>query len=213
MQEERSPKKMLRRPYWPTAVVLKYSTLLCCLSVLLIATFTVGCEGGNCPFNRPACCDNALFGCGPFDLPEGCSCNDYLQRSFSGKSIKLNSQSPRSQAILQNSTWRVQLRKEDDNCPYLGRSIQRTVTIRRQGRRAEINLFGYSKLRGIVSNKEIRVRGVHRLNFPRCDVSLTALISEMSSTKGTATGRVAIRCQQQPALSCSTNFSGVAQRL
>jgi hypothetical protein len=48
------------------------------LIVIALALLISGCSGLNCPFERPDCCDNLVFGCGPFDLPDGCDCGDYL---------------------------------------------------------------------------------------------------------------------------------------
>ena len=67
------------------------------LSIVVTAFALTGCEGGGgvCPWQRPSCCDNNLFGCGPFDLPQGCSCGDYLSRSFQGIPLSAKASSSR----------------------------------------------------------------------------------------------------------------------
>lgn len=182
-------------------------------ALLLACVWTVGCNEANCPFTRPSCCDNALFGCGPFDLPQGCSCGDYFSRSLR-TSVATTPLlfSSRAQSSISESSWRVALRKDNMSCPYLNQRVQQTLIIRSQGRRVEIKAFGYPRLRGVRSGKTIRARGVHRLLFPRCSVTINAAMTQDSELSGRVQGGVAVLCQQS-SLSCSTTFSGPAQRL
>ena len=112
--------------------------LLACLTTVILT----GCEGGNCPFQRPACCDNALFGCGPFDLPTGCSCGDYFSRSFQGE-IKPSHQNLFTSADLSmDGTWRVSLTKTAGGCSYLQNSTKGTLLVRERSKKVSIKLRG-----------------------------------------------------------------------
>ena len=55
-----------------------YPSRMTKLIAIALALLISGCSGLNCPFERPDCCDNFVFGCGPFDLPDGCDCGDYF---------------------------------------------------------------------------------------------------------------------------------------
>lgn len=179
---------------------------------LCAAFVLVGCNGANCPFNRPACCDNALFGCGPFDLPQGCSCGDYFSRSFSGAPKSQSTVTTQSLRRTQDSTWRVSLEKQSGDCSYLRDSIQATLLVRAQGRQLQVKALGYPRFRGARTSRSMKIRGKRQLSFPRCTVRLDAAIVLSSSSQGNAQGAVDIACSTQ-ALSCSATFSGVARKL
>lgn len=184
-----------------------------CVFIPLLLSL-LGCSGVSCPFTRPACCDNALFGCGPFDLPQGCSCSDYFSRSFSGSPIS----SPRgvikrdSVSAVQDSTWRVALEKRSGDCSYLSNSIRSTLLIRSQGRQIWMKVVGYPRLRGVRSGNLMRARGQSSALFPRCTVAIKSSINLSTSTQGVANGAVEVTCKNS-ALSCSAQFSGAAQRV
>jgi hypothetical protein len=178
----------------------------------LLAAITVsGCAGVSCPFNRPACCDNALFGCGPFDLPQGCSCSDYFSRSFSGAPISQAARQISSRGV-QDSTWRIALEKRSGSCSYLRNSIQTTLLIRSQGKQLQVKALGYPRLRGTRSSRSMKMRGKHQLSFPACTVQLDASILLTNPSQGTAQGSVEISCSAS-SLSCSATYSGMARRL
>lgn len=192
--------------------------LQACVLSLITVPLSVGCAGINCPYNRPACCDNALFGCGPFDLPQGCSCSDYFSRSYSGTTLqnvvasRSTGSSPLAKRFVHDATWRISIQKQDDNCPYISDSIQSTIMIRTQGKRVEVKIPGYSKLRGLRSNRSMRVRGIHQLQFPSCIATIEASIIHESQTAGSASGKLGVVCQQS-SLSCSTTFQGTGRKL
>jgi hypothetical protein len=179
---------------------------------LCAAFVLVGCSGANCPFNRPACCDNALFGCGPFDLPQGCSCGDYFSRSFHGAPKSEPAMIAQSPKRIQDSTWRISLEKQSGNCSYLRESIQTTLLVRSQGRQLQVKALGYPRFRGSRTSRSMKIRSKRQLGFPRCMVQLDASIVLSSSSQGNAQGAVDIACSTQ-ALSCSATFSGVARKL
>lgn len=182
------------------------------LLTLCFALGVSGCGGVNCPFTRPACCENALFGCGPFDLPQGCSCSDYFSRSFSGvPKSQFTAAIPSSRQIF-DSTWRVSLEKRSGDCSYLSNSFQTTLLVRSQGRRLLVRAPGYSRLRGSRTSRSMKVSGKRQISFPRCAIKLDASISLTSSSQGTAQGAIEITCIT-PALSCSATFSGVARKI
>jgi hypothetical protein len=187
-------------------------SVIAALVLLVPLTLLLGCSGADCPFTKPSCCDNALFGCGPFDLPQGCSCSDYFSRSFSG--VPKTSASTRALSVrgLQDASWRLDLQRDGKGCAYLSSSVRNTITIRSLGRRVEVKALGYPKLRGLRTNRSLRARGMHRLIFPRCSITIDASMIQESENKGRVSGTAVIACQQE-ALSCTTRFTGVAQKL
>jgi hypothetical protein len=170
-----------------------------------------GCAGVSCPFTRPSCCDNALFGCGPFDLPQGCSCSDYLSRSFSGAPISRATKQISSRGI-QDSTWRLSLVRQSGDCTYLRNSLQTTLLIRSQGKQLQVKALGYPRLRGTRSSRSMKMRGKRQIAFPACTVQLDASILLTTPSQGTAQGSVEISCSAS-SLSCSATYSGLARRI
>ncbi len=171
-----------------------------------------GCSGGNCPFTRPSCCDNALFGCGPFDLPQGCSCADYFSRSFSGAPLSLTATARPSSRAAKDSTWRISLEKRTGDCSYISDRVRTTLLMRTQGRQLFVRALGYPRLRGTRSGRTIHIMGQHRLGLPACTISTSAAITLSRTTQGQIKGSVAVSCQNT-LLSCSAEFTGEARRI
>lgn len=179
-----------------------------------IALVLVGCEGGgaNCPWERPSCCDNNLFGCGPFDLPQGCSCGDYFSRSFQGSPIRSKASSNRQTLATTEGTWRVSLTKRGNGCSYLKKQATATVLIRERNQQVTMKLLGFANLRGNRSGRHVRTRGSVRVPFSRCSADITSAIALSSATAGTVQGTVNVSCASQQ-LSCSSSYSGDIRKM
>lgn len=184
------------------------SAVLACFTLIFLA----GCEGGNCPFQRPACCDNALFGCGPFDLPTGCSCGDYFSRSFQGvQRVKKESLFTRADLTIDGS-WRVSLKKTSGGCSYLQDSARGTILARERLTKVSLKLRGVTTLKGDRRHKRVRARGQYKSLFPKCTASLSSTFGLIDSMNANVSGTIVVSCQNA-ALSCQASYEGRAARL
>lgn len=183
------------------------------LLLSLVAILFVGCDGGaNCPWERPSCCDNALFGCGPFDLPQGCSCGDYFSRSFRGAPLQKGlSQAPMTPNSMEG-TWRVSLQKNGSGCSYLSKSTTATVLVRERKQQVSLKMLGFVTLRGNRSGKNVKPRGQFKLPLQRCSADISSDINLSSATSGAVNGTIRVACQNQ-ALSCATSYSGQLKKM
>jgi len=187
----------------------------------------LGCDGAYCPYQRPSCCDNALFGCTSSELPQGCSCDDYFSRSFSGMKLQratplytenvyspaLRSKAQRLNALRSvEGTWRVSLTKTSSGCDYLSDKVSRTFLIRERRRKVNVKLLGVTTLSGMRMGGRVRARGSYRTFFPRCSADIKTTISLTDSQNATVTGSLTTQCSQSE-LSCSVTYQGVAKRL
>lgn len=192
-----------------------FHSLVCLVMVALLS----GCAGGfNCPFNRPSCCDNVLFGCGPFDLPAGCSCNDYFLRSFNGTVLSQGnfSDSKISRASSSSSssgTWRTRGEKKDVNsCPLLPRTASTTLLIRENTRRVSLKALGYVVLRGVRTGNTIDARGAIKIPALNCMAFIRSTLDITNPSKAPHSVTIDLRCSQ-PRNSCSSTYRGSAKKL
>ena len=186
----------------------------------LSAIFLVGmagCGGLSCPFQRPSCCDNVLFGCGTFDLPDGCSCSDYFLSSSSAVSKMLTREvAPMSRArrVSRSTTgvWRLTARKADSAaCPYLPRTIQRKVVVRESRGRAEMKVPGLLSLSGSRSGDTIALGGERSLRQYGCEAKVNATISLASGRSGSVRLVLDNRCVSAN-LRCAVTYVGEMRR-
>lgn len=194
----------------------KFSLRAIGISLFLI-TVLVGCEGGgSCPWERPKCCDNSLFGCGPFDLPQGCSCNDYFSRSFQG--LPLQSQAapnitPLKRAVTTaQGTWRISLQKTSQGCSYLSKQSTSTLLIREKSRKVSVKALGVVSLRGKREGRRVKTRGEFKSPYPSCVADIKTVMTLTSATAGTVSATVDVLCTNQ-ALSCSASYVGSVKKL
>jgi hypothetical protein len=189
------------------------------LLLATLASLITGCAGGfDCPFDRPSCCDNVLFGCGPFDLPNGCSCSDYFLKSFSG--FKLANQTPRqtlisAQGVLADTsgTWRTTGTKTNSKaCPLLPASATSTLLIREENKKVSIKLLGYSTLRGNRVGDVVRVQGAYKMPPLGCEAFIKTELTPTSATNSPVTTTVDWKCKV-PSRSCTVTYKGNAKRL
>ena len=182
--------------------------------VALIALALVGCEGGgaNCPWQRPSCCDNNLFGCGPFDLPQGCSCGEYFSRSFRGSPLQAKTAPVRQTMGTTEGTWRASLTKNGSGCSYLKRQTTATVLIRERNQQVTMKLLGFATLRGNRVGRNVRTRGQMRVPFSQCSANVKSEINLSSGTAATVSGKVDVTCRSQN-LSCTATYSGALRKM
>lgn len=185
---------------------------LALLAVLWGLLSSSGCNGVNCPFTRPSCCDNALFGCGPFDLPQGCSCSDYFSRSFSGAPLSLKSTARPPSRAAKDSTWRISIEKQTGDCSYISDTIRTTLLMRTQGRQLLVRPLGYPRLRGTRSGRTINVTGQYRLGMAGCTIKLNSKMTLSNPSQGSIVGHFDVQCPASM-LSCSAQFTGEARRI
>ena len=144
-------------------------------SVAIFALFGSGCGGGfDCPFERPSCCDNVLFGCSIWDLPQGCSCEDYFLRSFSG--AKLAQQSSKQPVMTAgvladvSGTWRVTASKTVRSaCPLFPQTNTGTILMREQSKKVSMKALGYTTLNGMRVGDVLRTQGAYKLPVLKCE--------------------------------------------
>lgn len=184
------------------------SVALACFSLM----FLVGCEGGNCPFQRQACCDNALFGCGPFDLPTGCSCGDYFSRSFQGQPLQRRERLFTRANLSMDGSWRVTLTKTAGGCSYLQKSTKGTLLVRERAKKVSVKLRGVATLKGDRRDKRVRARGQFKSLFPKCTAAISSTFTLVDSMNANVSGGVQVSCSNS-ALSCQASYEGKAVRL
>jgi hypothetical protein len=177
------------------------------------ALLLIGCEGGgNCPWNRPSCCNNKLFGCGPFDIPQGCSCSNYFSRSFQGFPLEHKATPPRSTLNTMEGTWRVALQKSGGGCSYLNKQSTATVLVRERNQQVTVKLLGFVTLRASRSGRNLKPRGQLKLPYLRCTADVTSDINLSSATTAALTGNVVVSCLKK-SLSCSASYTGYLKKL
>lgn len=186
--------------------------VICRLAAILFLLL-VGCDGGgSCPFQRPSCCDNALFGCGPFDLPQGCSCSDYFSRAWSGVPKTFSIMTKEGSKSTLEGTWRVSLRKSSEGCDYLSEATTQNIQIRERRGKVTARIMGVANMRGDRADRRARLRGKIKTLVPRCQSELIADLSMTSGTTVTIVGSISVDCGDKK-LTCSTSYAGSGKRL
>jgi len=182
--------------------------------LLLVTGAIVSCSGGgSCPFERPSCCDNALFGCGPFDLPQGCSCGDYFSRSFSGSALGVRAESEKKKAALTtNGSWRVALARTSGGCAYLDERVNQTLLIRERNKRLVVKVIGVGTMKGDRVDREAKVRGQFKTLSPLCVTEMWGDVRLVSSSALNVSSSIAVTCKEKK-LSCTASYSGRGKRL
>ena len=178
-------------------------------SIFLLILFFVGCADGiDCPFDTPSCCYNVLFGCGPFDLPSGCSCSRY-GLSYHGASSAFFS--PRAATTHSFSgIWSGTLLQESSECSSFLREISGILSVRELRNRIIVTVPGYGRMRGLKNSRGFGVSGQYFMPFSRCKSSIQATFMELESGVGSLQVRLGTGCNAQPR--CSASYQGTIQR-
>ena len=191
--------------------------------LIVLSGLLWGCSGGfNCPFDKPACCDNVVFGCGAFDLPDGCSCEDYALRSFSGakrddahpqSALMSVDSTARARAISASGTWRsIGHKTVSASCPLFPNRVTRTLIIRQTGARVRVKMMGYGTLRGTRARNTVRAQGAYKVPALGCIAFVRSQLSVESAVSSPHTVAIDWRCQQR-INSCSVTYRGIAKKL
>jgi hypothetical protein len=195
--------------------------LAACLIVL--SGLLWGCASGfNCPFDRPSCCDNVVFGCGTFDLPSGCSCSDYFLRSFNGttlpqtpaQSVMISARSRvRAQRVAAAGTWRATAQKTDfAACPLFPNNVTATLLLRETGSRVSMKLLGYGTMRGLRARNTVRAKGAYKVSALGCVAFVQSQLSLTNPSGSAYTVTLNWSCQSK-ANSCSATYQGSIKKL
>jgi hypothetical protein len=181
-----------------------------CFFLIVALLASVGCSGGlNCPFQRPQCCDNALFGCGTFDLPQGCSCDDYLSRALRDKGL-FSAPLVNARALTSaNGTWRLSLSQTQSSCPGMLRIVSGNVDIRERRGRVSVKTPGYGTLRGRTSRGILRASGVYKPFVAGCSASVSSTMT-VRTGQGPVRTSIDVNCGQ---LQCSMVYEGQGRKL
>lgn len=180
--------------------------------------FAVGCGGFDCPFDRPACCDNVLFGCTIWDLPQGCSCEDYALRSYAG--VRLANQTPKQPPVTvsgvladTSGTWRATGTKTSRNaCPSMPMTSTSTLLIREQNRKVNVKILGYGTLNGSRTGDVIRAQGAFKVPGLGCEAFMRSEMVPASAVSSPMTVDISWVCRN-PRQSCNVTLKGTARRL
>jgi hypothetical protein len=186
-------------------------------SLTRIAAFICGsfvllaCDGEfNCPANRPACCDNVLFGCGPFELPDGCSCSTYFSSSaFSSEATRAYSITRSSTGPGFTGTYRTRLTAPAKVCPGFLPTIGGAVRVRDSRGRVVVTVPGYGVLRGRAVGASLQAKGSYRPLLSACSAALALSMSAPTPTSRVAVN-IAVTCRG--IRSCNAQYSGSATR-
>jgi hypothetical protein len=180
---------------------------------MIVSIAMAACDGGgSCPFQKPSCCDNALFGCGPFDIPQGCSCSDYFSRAWSGAPRgSLTAQQVATKGTT-DGTWRMSLQKDSGGCDYLSKTTVQNVQIREQRGRVTAKVMGIANMRGDRVDRRARLRGRVRSPLPRCESDIVANLTLVNPAVLSITGSISVVCSDRK-LSCRASYTGSGRRL
>lgn len=182
----------------------------------IVAATVSGCSGGfTCPFNRPACCDNVLFGCGTFELPGGCSCSDYFLNANFARQYRMVSyrQFPKRAAPMSSGTWRIVATKDDpSSCPLLLQRLSRKVRIRESARQALLNVPGILTLEGKRVGNKLGLSGERSISSLGCRAKMGATVTLRRALIADVRISINAKCRN-PTLSCNATYQGTARKL
>ena len=173
--------------------------------IVALSVFIIGCDNGvNCPIDPPSCCYNALFGCGTFDLPQGCSCSQYgLFRSYPAANY------PRRSAISGSlsGAWQGQLDLVTSTCQGAPPLISGALNISERSGRITVTVPFYGTLRGARTRSGFRVTGEYAPLLSSCKISVRASYASRSKRSGRLVTAVENRCPFT-ATACSVAYQG-----
>lgn len=171
---------------------------------VLFCIFLFGCNGVfNCPIDPPSCCDN-LFGCDPFQLPEGCDCDRYglisQSKNLTTKTAVLKRKSPGFMG-----KWQGQLNRTSTTCSQSFYRVDGNAHISGSGKKVKINIPGYGRLEGDLFGKRINAKGGYKVGS--CSAELrTSLIN---TRVGVAKTRVSFDYLCDGKKQCESEYNGI----
>jgi hypothetical protein len=184
------------------------------LLLFVVLIFLTSCGGGfNCPFNRPSCCDNLLFGCGPFDLPQGCSCGDFFGGSLRSRfSVRQGQVVPMS-VTSAGGKWRASVTRQSSTCSGLRSTLVSNVTITQTNDRIVMQVPGVTTLRGKRTGNSVSASGQYTpLSLVGCNAQVSSQMTLTSTSAANIAGSVTMTCRRA-ANNCSATYTGQAVKL
>lgn len=181
-----------------------------CLGVLFSSL--VSCGGGfNCPIDPPSCCYNVLFGCGLFDLPGGCSCDDY-GLGFRTGLVTRGAASNANAVPGLAGTWRGTLARQSTTCSYALPKVSGGIKINSRGDSLRLSVPGFGDLFGS-RGKNVRanraaLQGMYRRG--NCLADVRANLSTRRAGLSEARVKVTLACGRADV--CRSLYSGVLQK-
>ena len=179
-------------------------------ALFLVCSITLsGCDGSlDCPIDSPRCCDNILFGCGPFDLPQGCSCSSFR---YAPKGRGVSAKSPTTKTNSFSGSYRVGLKQDTSNCQGFLKQVTGSIGVRESAGRITVTIPGFGVLRGQSSATELRASGIHKPLFSQC-TAVAQVFMAAQSVGGATSAVVTMNCPQK-GRSCSARYMGSAVKL
>lgn len=176
--------------------------LLICLVLL------VGCDGGvDCPLDPPACCYNSLFGCGTFDLPQGCSCSRYgLSRSLPRRASL-----SRTKVVSLGGVWRGTLTKASSSCRNVLSQVRGSYRVTERSGRVVVTIPGMGTLSGRRTPGGFVATGRYQPIFLLCPMTINATYGAKTQSFGGISVAISRRCSER-ATSCEMLYRGSSRR-
>ena len=172
--------------------------------IALIVFCLGGCDNGiNCPLDPPSCCYDSLFGCGTFDLPQGCSCSQYgLFRSFRNQTY--------GRAITAKSVaglWQGRLERTFSTCQGAPAVVSGSLNVKERRGKVTVSVPYYGSLRGSRTRSGFSVSGAYAPLFSLCDISVRASFLAHSRKSGKLVAAVENRCKFTQT-ACTATYQG-----
>ncbi len=178
-------------------------------AVLLCA----GCEGGiDCPIDPPACCENVVFGCGLFDLPQGCSCSQYgLAYTKLPPAPLTAAVAPRSVSPGLSGNWSGILQRGATTCSTLPAALRGSVRVAERKGIVNVTIAGYGQLRGKTTTAGYSVTGRYSVPFSSCSAKLATKFTTLRRGTGKAQVQIDYSCSKSK-YACSAQYRGTLQK-
>jgi len=173
----------------------------------------VGCGGGlNCPIDPPSCCYNQLFGCGTFDLPLGCECEDYglafARIGFRASPAKQLSSTPSGRM---SGIWSGMLEQTSSSCLGAPAEIGGVIKVRERGDKVTVSVPRYGKLRGTKRGRRaLKVSKSIKDPLAICSAQVSATLK--GSKPGVAAARANVEYGCISGISCTIDYSGTVEK-
>ena len=171
-----------------------------------------GCDGSfDCPIDVPDCCDNVVFGCGLFDLPMGCTCEQYgraLHHNIAALASSQVTKSLPSRGL--NGTWSGILKRSSSTCPSFLANVRGVIGV--SERKGVVTVFvpGYGRLRGKVRGSGYTVSGSYTPARSSCRAQLRAVVKRSGPAIGNVQLQVNYTCRARS--SCASQYRGTLQK-
>lgn len=185
------------------------SRLFQAFSSLALLVLVQGCsQGGLCPLDTPDCCENYLFGCGTFDLPFGCTCEQYGVFSAT-KTPKVPSAASSKKSKPTRSlsgTWRGGLTRNKSTCLGAPANLNGVLFATERNGKLTIVVPGYGTLRGSGNAaRGYKLRGAYVPFLSSCKADIQATFLSPRAGSARINAKLTYSCGSR---SCSAEYQG-----